>query len=234
MKGLFHDAIPEDTMTMIIMGKGPSAKEITHVNQSEIKIEDEIYHKPPRLEIATVNDAWQIVDKVDYAFMIDYYSIELFKKPEKKQTAVERIKRLVIPTYAQVYKEQQGVHVHNVVFPMHIDYSVFESEYKALVEGIPYYLFQIDGSPVGHYGIDSLAERPSGTAFAAVTFAIARGFRHFILIGFDPIKNTNEIYNNKFTDAVEMTDDISPMYSFMYLKLIEKILSCGCTYQKLT
>lgn len=233
MSRLYHESIAEDTMTMFILGKGPSAKKIQHLNRKEIKIGDQTYQRPSRFEIAAINDSWQLVDQVDYAFMIDYFSIELLKDKEIKTRAKETIKRLVIPTYPQVYQDQQKVKVRSTIFPSHPSFHIYSEEYQNRIEGIPYYLFQMDGSPIGYYGIDSLAERPVGTAYAAASFAIARGFKHFILSGFDPIQTSSDFYNKELKNVLEVTDDISAIYPFMYIKLIEKILSCGCSYENI-
>lgn len=233
--------INSSTMTMLLVGKGPSAKPIKRLNKNTIQFGSDQYSIPARTEIMTINDAWKIVDSTDYAIMGDWCVLkDLYEN--KKNFLVQRngIKRLIIPTFAHVYE-----HVDNVkgiisgLYPCHEDYSFKSEEYQKYIEDTPYYLYQLEGSILNYFGVSYQSEinTVAGSVLNAVDFGISRGFRHFIMTGFDPdmiIDDEVEIFSDTFKQQ-EITDKKARLsyYQFSHAKTIEKIVSSGCTYEML-
>ena len=128
-KNLIDIEIDQDTMTLLLVGKGPSAKNI-EVKDHTILLNGEEYEKPSRLEIGSINESWQSINLVDYAFSIDFCAIQILKDKAIKEAARKCIKRLVLPNYPLVYPRQQNINIPNMNNPTHIDYSFSVDEFK--------------------------------------------------------------------------------------------------------
>ena len=222
-------------MTMLLVAKGPSAKKF-QVSDNEICVEEKVYKKPPRMETGTVGEAWKLIDHIDYAFMCDYLFRNTFKKKHAKFWAKQQIKRLVLPSYPLVYPEFDNIEIANRCLPSHIDHSFNSDEFKECVSGIPYYIYQNEASIINNYGIESYNEitHVVGTSYIAVCFALARGFKHFVLNGFDPEVETSKIYNPMFQDngrKNKTKDQIMDYYQICFYRIVEKIISSGSTYE---
>ena len=135
-KQLIDPEISQDTMTLMLVGKGPSAKQV-EVTSKSILLNGEEYEKPSRLEIGSLNAAWKIINEVDYSFIADHLTIQELKKEEFRDSSREQIKRLVIPSYPLVYPEHQNIQIASRALPSHVDYHFNTDEFKECVEGIP-------------------------------------------------------------------------------------------------
>lgn len=232
---LLDKDIDQDQMVFLLLGKGPSSKTIT-VNNESIILDEIEYRKPKRLEIGSVNDAWKEINQVDYSFITDYRGLTQLKEPENREKSKKHIKRLVIPSYPLVYPENENVNISSRSLPSHVDYNFHQDDFKECVDDIPYYLYQVESSPINNYNIETFPEmfHAVGTGYLAVCFALARGFRHFLFSGFDPdMIDSEDVYNKKFKFVYKdrEADDIMFYYQICYLRMIEKIIGSGCTYQ---
>lgn len=234
-------SIDKKTMTMIMVGKGPSAKPIKRMDKTSILFGDNIFEVPPRTEIMAINDAWKLVESTDYATMGDWSTIQgLSTAKERYPKQRSSIKRLILPTYPHVYENIDNVKgIISGLYPCHEEYSYKSEEFHEHIEDTPYYLYQLEGSIINNYGITYNNEINSvaGSVFVAVSFAISQGFRHFIFTGFDPdlnLEESNEVFSSTFhLQKIENKDTRLNYYQYAYSKTIEKIVSSGCTYEEL-
>ena len=232
---LLSPSIDINTMSLLIVGKGPSAKKIKF-NKEIIQIGDKNYQTPPKLETASLNHAWQLFESpVDYGFMGDYINFEELKQHDIK-IVKNSIKRLVKPTFPLVYPHQQQVNNGSGCLPAHIDYHYKDEQMSSIIDEIPYYLIQVENSPFINYGVETYPEISNSVSIGniAVSFGLSRGFKHFILSGFDP-EPEGEVYSDFYKYAKKKIDSNSfnHYYQFSYAKMIEKIISSGCSYQRI-
>ncbi|NQY80259.1 MAG: hypothetical protein HRT47_08095 [Candidatus Caenarcaniphilales bacterium] len=235
-KAILDPSINENTMTLLIKGKGPSSKTFERVDTDTIKLGDSFFSSPKRLEVATINDAWQTTFPCDYNFFGDYSATECILN--NYELAKKNIKRLVIPAFPLVYPEYDGVNIPSGTFATHPDYRFDHNHVLDKIKDIPYYIVQSESAPMNLFGIEHFDNvyHVAGSSLMAVCFGIARGFRHFILNGFDvdiDLNEENEIYSKSFEKAYDSSTFKLRLshYQMCYQKMIEKIIYSGCTYQ---